>query len=317
MLILYNTLARRPEEFHPQEPEAVRLYSCGPTVYRFAHLGNLRTYLMVDWLRRTLEAAGYRVVHVKNITDIGHMRQEMLERGEDKIIAAALAEGKTPQEIAGFYAEAFFRDEAKLNILPATVHPRASEHVAEMVDLIEKLVMQGVAYEAGGNIYFDVGRFATYGRLSGNLLRDLMEGARVEVDPLKRSPQDFTLWKAAEPGRTLKWPSPWGEGFPGWHIECSAMAIKYLGPHLDIHTGGVDNIFPHHEGEIAQSEAVYGGPFVRYWVHGQHLLVNGVKMAKSAGNSYILADLERSGFEPVAFRYLCLTVHYRRRLNFT
>ena len=317
MMRLYSTLTRQKEEFVPSTRGEVRMYTCGPTVYRYAHIGNLRTYLMADWLRRTLMHLGFNVRHVKNITDVGHMRQEMLEQGEDKIIAAALAEGKTPQEIAAFYTEAFWRDEAKLNILPATVFPKATEHVPEMIALNQALAEKGYAYEVDGNLYFSVGRFPGYGRLSGNLGDDLLEGVRAEADPNKRDPRDFTLWKAAEPGRMMKWDSPWGEGFPGWHIECSAMSIKHLGPHIDIHTGGVDNIFPHHEGEIAQSEAVYGGPFVRYWVHGQHLLVNGVKMAKSAGNAYTVDDLERLGFEPLAFRYLCLTVHYRRRMNFT
>ena len=293
------------------------MYSCGPTVYRYAHIGNLRTYLMADWLRRTLEALGYEVTHVKNITDVGHMRQEHLERGEDKVIAAALAEGKTPQQIAQFYTEAFLRDERRLNVLPAHHYPRASEHVPDMVALVERLLAAGYAYESQGNVYFDVSRFPDYGKLSGQVAHALEEGVRVEPDPLKRDQRDFTLWKAAEPGRLLKWPSPWGEGFPGWHIECSAMSIRYLGPRLDIHTGGVDNIFPHHEDEIAQSEAAYGAPFVRYWVHGQHLLVDGLKMAKSTGNVYTLDDLLRRGFEPLAFRYLCATVHYRTRMNFT
>ncbi len=293
------------------------MYSCGPTVYRFAHIGNLRTYLMADWLRRALEAMGYEVVQVKNITDVGHMRQEQLERGEDKVIAAALAAGKTPQEIAQCYTEAFLRDEARLGILPAHHYPKATEHVEDMIRLVAQLVEKGYAYVRGGNVYFDVSKFPAYGRLSGQTGEALLAGVRAEADPLKDDPRDFTLWKAAEPGRLLKWPSPWGEGFPGWHIECSAMAVRYLGPHLDIHTGGVDNIFPHHEDEIAQSEAIFGPPFVRYWVHGQHLLADGVKMAKSTGNVYTLDDLERRGFEPLAFRYLCATVHYRHRMNFT
>ena len=260
---------------------------------------------------------GYKITHVKNITDVGHMRQEMLETGGDKVILAALAEGKTSREIAQFYAQGFFRDEEKLNIIPAEVFPWASEHVPEMIEVIRRLFDNGYAYQAGGNIYFDVGRFANYGSLSGNVQEGLMEGVRAEVDPLKRSPRDFTLWKTAEPGREMKWDSPWGEGFPGWHIECSAMSTKYMGEQLDIHTGGVDNIFPHHEDEIAQSEAAFGVPFVRHWVHGQHLLADGVKMAKSAGNEFILDDLVHRGFDPLSFRYLCLTVRYRHRMNFT
>ena len=301
----------------PLQPGRVRIYTCGPTVYRYAHIGNLRAYLLADWLRRFLEAQGYRVTHVKNITDVGHMRQEMLERGEDKVIAAALAEGKSPQEIAEFYTQAFLRDEARLNILPAHILPRASENVPEMVELTRGLVEKGFAYTAQGNVYFEVGKFPGYGKLSGQQAAGLEEGVRVEVDPLKRDQRDFALWKAAEPGRLLKWPSPWGDGFPGWHIECSAMVGKFLGPQIDIHTGGVDNIFPHHEDEIAQSEAALGVQHVRYWMHGQHLLVDGLKMAKSTGNTYALDDLERRGFEPLVLRYLCATAHYRSRLNFT
>ncbi|MCL0044217.1 cysteine--tRNA ligase [Dehalococcoidia bacterium] len=295
----------------------VTMYTCGPTVYRYSHIGNLRSYLMADCIRRVLQSHGYTVHHVKNITDVGHMRQEVLERGEDKIIAAAIAEGKTPQEIASFYTEIFLQDEVKLNTLPAEVFPRATNHITEMVDMIKRLVERGHAYCAGGNVYFSVASFPRYGALSGNIHDDLLEGIRVEVDPSKRDPRDFTLWKAAEPGRTLKWPSPWGEGFPGWHIECSAMSIKYLGEQIDIHTGGVDNIFPHHEGEIAQSEGVTNKPFVQYWVHGQLLLADGVKMAKSAANAYTLDQLESRGFDPLAFRYLCLTTRFNARLNFT
>jgi cysteinyl-tRNA synthetase len=316
-LTIYNTLTRRKEPFRPIEPGRVRMYTCGPTVYRYAHIGNLRSYLLADWLRRFLEAQGYSVTHVKNITDVGHMRQDMLERGEDKVIAAALAEGKTPQEIAEFYTRAFLDDERKLNILPAHQFPRATECVEQMVEMVHVLYEKGYAYEVEGNVYFNVSKFAGYGKLSGQRAEGLMEGMRGEADPLKRDPRDFALWKAAEPGRALSWPSPWGKGFPGWHIECSAMIWKLLGDEIDFHTGGVDNIFPHHEDEIAQSESALGHPHVRYWVHGQHLLVDGLKMAKSTGNTYLLDDLERRGFEPLAFRYLCATAHYRSRLNFT
>jgi len=314
---VYNTLTRRKEDFSPVEPGRVKMYTCGPTVYRYAHIGNLRSYLMADWLRRLLEAKGYRVKHVKNITDVGHMRQDMVERGEDKVIAAALAEGRTPEQIAAHYTEAFMADEAKLNILPAHEFPRATTNVPEMVDLTRTLVDRGYAYAVGGNVYFEVGRFSEYGKLSRQQSAGLEEGVRVEADPLKRDQRDFALWKAAEEGRMLKWPSPWGDGFPGWHIECSAMAAKYLGPEIDLHTGGVDNVFPHHEDEIAQSEAAFGRRHVRYWMHGQHLLVDGLKMAKSTGNTYEIGDLEKRGFEPLAFRYLCATASYRARLNFT
>jgi cysteinyl-tRNA synthetase len=318
-LRLFNTLARRIEVVEPREPGFVRMYSCGPTVYRYVHIGNLRTYLMADWIRRTLEADGRTTVRmIQNITDVGHMRQDVVDRGEDKMIAAALAEGKTPGEIAAFYTAAFMDDIALMGIRPATVYPRATDHVPQMIALIERLLAGGHAYRAGANVYFDVATFPAYGRLSGN--RDteaLREAVRVEADPLKRHPQDFALWKGAEPGRLVKWESPWGAGFPGWHIECSAMAIAHLGEQLDLHTGGVDNIFPHHEDEIAQSEAATGRLFTRHWVHAQHLLADGTKMAKSAGNAYTLSDLLARGFSASDFRYLCLTVHYRHRLNFT
>ncbi len=318
MLNIYNTLTKEIDEVSPLEDGVVRMYTCGPTVYRDAHIGNLRSYLMADWIRRILSAQGLDVVHIKNITDVGHMRQEMLERGEDKIIAAALEEGKTPAEIAQFYTDRFLADEQKLRIQPAHEFPKATDHIQEMIEIVERLVETGYAYEADGNVYFAVSQFPEYGKLSGNIHEaELLEAVRVEADPLKRDPRDFTLWKAAEPGRMVKWPSPWGEGFPGWHIECSAMSFKYLGEKFDIHTGGVDNIFPHHEGEIAQSEGFTGEPVVSSWVHGQHLLADGVKMAKSAGNSFIMSDIEAQGIDSMAFRYLCMTARYNTRLNFT
>ena len=318
MLKIYNTLEKTLSEVQPIDDGVVKMYTCGPTVYRDAHIGNLRSYLMADWIRRILTAQGLDVVHIKNITDVGHMRQEVLERGEDKIIAAAIEEGKTPAEIAEFYTQRFRADEEKLSIQPAHEFPKATDHIEEMLEIVEKLLEGGYAYEVDGNVYFEVSRFPDYGKLSGNIHEaELLEAVRVDADPLKRDPRDFTLWKAAEPGRTVKWPSPWGEGFPGWHIECSAMSIKYLGESFDIHTGGVDNIFPHHEGEIAQSEGFTGKPVVNSWVHGQHLLADGVKMAKSAGNSFIMSDIEAQGLDPMAFRYLCMTARYNTRLNFT
>ena len=318
MLRLNNTLSKRIEEVRPIEAGVVKMYTCGPTVYRDAHIGNLRSYLMADWIRRALEMNDIDVQHIKNITDVGHMRQEVLEQGGDKVIAAARAEGKTPAQIAQFYTDRFLNDERKLNIIPAMKFPKATDHVPEMLKITERLVERGLAYEVHGNVYYEVAKFADYGKLSGNIAEaELLEAVRVEADPLKRDPRDFTLWKAAEPGRDLKWPSKWGEGFPGWHIECSAMSIKYLGPRIDIHTGGVDNIFPHHEGEIAQSEGYTGEQVVDIWTHGQHLLADGVKMAKSMGNSFILSDIEAQGIDPLAFRYLCLTAQYDRRLNFT
>ena len=318
MLKLYNTLSRRREYLVPSERGLYRIYTCGPTVYRDAHIGNLRSYLMADWVKRILLELGNKVIHVKNITDVGHMRQEVLERGEDKVIAAALAEGKTPADIAHFYTERFLSDESAINILRPDKLPKATDHVREMVDIVQKLISESLAYEVDGNVYFAVKQFENYGNLSGNIHEaQLKEAVRVEADPRKQDPRDFTLWKKAEPGRTLKWESPWGYGFPGWHIECSAMSIKYLGERIDIHTGGVDNIFPHHEGEIAQSEGYTGHSVVNYWLHGQHLLADGVKMAKSSENAFTVPDISERNIDPVAFRYLCMTARYRNRLNFT
>lgn len=316
-LRLYNTLTRTKEVFKPIEPGRVKMYTCGPTVYRFIHIGNLRSFMLADWLRRTLVRFGYDVKHVKNITDVGHMRQELLDRGEDKLIAAARKEGKTPLEIAAFYTRAFLDDEARVNILPAHVFPRATDHIPEMIDLTQRLIANRLAYEVDGTVYFDVSAFSPYGRLSRNDVSGLLGGVRGEVATDKQAAEDFALWKAAEPGREMKWASPWGEGFPGWHIECSAMSFKHLGEQLDIHTGGVDLIFPHHEDEIAQSEGATGHTFVNYWVHGQHLLVDGLKMAKSTRNDYRLVDLTARGYDPIALRYLYATAHYRTRLNFT
>lgn len=314
---LYNTLSHEKELFRSLEPGHVRLYSCGPTVYRFIHIGNLRTFTMSDWLRRALLREGYKVTHVKNITDVGHMRVERLDQGEDKLIAQARKEGKSSYDIAAFYTEAFMSDERKLNILPATIFPRATQHIPEMVEIVRGLVAKGIAYEVEGNIFFDIHNYPAYGKLSGNQLEGLLEGAKDVTDRLRRHPEDFPLWKQAEPGREMAWESPWGLGFPGWHIECSAMSMKYLGEHFDIHTGGVDNIFPHHECELAQSEAYTGESFVNIWVHAQHLLADGLKMSKSTGNSYTLADIEARGFEPLALRYFFTTAHYRSRINFT
>ncbi|MBP7687304.1 MAG: cysteine--tRNA ligase [Thermoflexales bacterium] len=316
-LRLYNTLTRTKDIFKPIEPGRVKMYTCGPTVYRYIHIGNLRSFMLADWLRRTLLHFGYEVKHVKNITDVGHMRQELLDRGEDKLIAAARKEGKKPLEIAAFYTQAFLDDEAQVNILPAHVFPRATEHIPEMIDITQRLIANRLAYEADGTIYFDVSAFPQYGRLSHNDVANLIGGVRGEVATDKQAVEDFALWKAAEPGREMKWASPWGEGFPGWHIECSAMSFKHLGEQLDIHTGGVDLVFPHHEDEIAQSEGATGHAFVNYWVHGQHLLVDGLKMAKSTRNDYRLVDLMARGYEPMALRYLYATAHYRTRLNFT
>jgi len=314
---IYNTLTRRIEEIVPLEPGNIKMYSCGPTVYRYIHIGNLRTFVMADWLRRTFEYRGLEVIHVKNITDVGHMRQEMVDRGEDKILAQARKEGKTALQIAQFYTDAFHEDERKLNIVPATIFPRATQHIPEMIAIIKGLQEKDVAYEMHGNVYFDIQRFPEYGKLSGNQLENMLAGVREGVVEDRRNPEDFPLWKVAEPGREMAWDSPWGRGFPGWHIECSAMSMKYLGPHFDLHTGGVDNIFPHHEDEIAQSEGYTGQEFVNYWVHAQHLLADGQKMAKSTGNAYTCSEIEARGFDPMALRYFYTTALYRSRLNFT
>ena len=317
MLKLYDTLSRTVRPVNVARNGQIKIYTCGPTVYRESHLGNLRSYLMADWIKRILVNNGSTVIHVKNITDVGHMRQELLEQGEDKVVAAAIKEGKTPKEISQYYTNIFFEDELALNILPADHYPRATEHINEMLFLIESLIIKGYAYEVNGNVYYDISKFPSYGNLSGNIYSNLIKGVRTDEDKNKHHPQDFTLWKSAEKGRTLKWPSKWGYGFPGWHIECSAMSFKYLGHKFDLHTGGVDNIFPHHEGEIAQSEAFTEDTVVDMWVHGAHLLADGIKMSKSEGNSHTISTLIDLKIDPLAFRYLCATSKYRNRLNFS
>jgi len=295
------------------------MYTCGPTVYRFAHVGNLRSYVLADLIRRVLLYHGLDVVHVKNITDVGHLREDEFDRGEDRMLVQAGLENKTSAEIADAYEAAFHADEALVNILPAHVFPRATEHIPEMVTLAEELEDRGHAYTSdAGNVYYAVGSFAGYGRLSGNSLDDLRAGHRGEVEADKRDPADFALWKAAGPRRSLKWDTErWGEGFPGWHLECSAMARRYLGDRFDVHTGGIDNIFPHHEDEIAQSAPLVGGPPATIWVHGEHLLMAGRKMAKSAGNFQRVTELVDEGIDPLAFRYLVLTSRYAHKLNYS
>jgi len=319
MLKFYNTYSKKKEVFKPLNPPYVHIYDCGPTVYFFAHIGNMWRYVFSDLLRRTLEYNGYKVKQVMNITDVGHLTEEDLaaDTGEDKIIKAAKKEKKTPEQIAEFYTQAFFRDTERLNILRPHVVPRATEHIPEMIDLIKILEQKGYAYWAGDKYFvYDIAKFKDYGKLSGKKLEELKSGARLEPVPGKKNPFDFALWIKDEK-HLMRWDSPWGVGYPGWHIECSAMSMKYLGPTLDIHTGGEDNIFPHHENEIAQSEAATGKQFVRYWLHVRHNLVDGQKMSKSKGNFYVLQDLVDKGFEPLAYRYLCLNTHYRNNLNFT
>ena len=317
-LRLYNSLTKKVEPFVPIEPGKVKLYTCGPTVYDFAHIGNLRTYIMNDVLRRTLAYAGYNVHHVMNITDVGHLVDDA-DEGEDKMTKALRREGKpftieAMLELARGYMLAFVKDSAELNMLAPQELVRASDHIEEDIALVGELLAKGFAYHTRDSICFDTSKFPAYGKLGNIKLSGLEAGARVTVNPEKRNPIDFTLWKQ---NAELGWKSPWGKGFPGWHIECSTMAMKYLGSELDIHTGGIDLMPTHHNNEIAQSEAVSGKQFVRYWLHGEHLQVGGGRMGKSEGNAFTLRDIQARGFSPLDFRYLVLTTHYRQQQNFT
>lgn len=313
---LYNTLSRSKEEFIPIKPGKAGMYSCGPTVYNYAHIGNMRTYVFMDVLRRTLEAYGYKVKSVMNITDVGHLTSDA-DEGEDKMARAAQEQKKTPWEIAQYYTDVFFKDLQALNIKRPNLTPKATEHIKEMLDFVQALAARGYGYETDDGIYFDISKFPDYGKLSGNDLEAQLAGARVEVNQQKRHPADFALWKKAPKEHIMQWESPWGMGYPGWHIECSAMSRKYLGDTFDLHTGGVDHIPVHHENEIAQSEALLGHPAVHYWMHGEFMMVDGGKMSKSLGNTYTISDLISRGYAPLAFRYLCLNAHYRSKLNFT
>lgn len=311
----YNTLTKRLEDFEPLEGGVVRMYNCGPTVHDYAHIGNFRAFVFADLLRRFLEFKGFEVRQVMNITDVGHMLEDA-DIGEDKLEIKAREAKKDPWQIAEFYTRAFFEDIDKLNIRPAMHYPRATEHIREMIEIVVKLIERGHAYVVNNSVYYDVRSFPAYGRLSGNTLEDLEAGARIEPHPDKRHPFDFALW-IHNPRHIMQWDSPWGRGYPGWHIECCAMSIKYLGETLDIHTGGEDNIFPHHECEIAQAEGATGKTFVRYWLHNRHMFVEGRKMSKSLGNFYTLRDLLEMGYSPRAIRYLLLSTNYRQPLNFT
>ena len=313
---LYNTLGRTKQELKPIVPGRVTIYTCGPTVYRYAHVGNLRTYLFADLLVRTLEHNGLQVRQVKNITDVGHLVDDSFDRGEDKMLVSARLEKKSPAEIAEFYTQAFLDDEKRLNIRPAAAFPRATEFVPKMIELVTALIERGHAYVSDCNVYYDIASFPAYGRLSGNTTEKLLAGTKGDPDPRKRSPLDFSLWKSGEK-RLQSWDSPWGPGFPGWHIECSAMSMSLLGERFDIHTGGADNVFPHHEAEIAQSEGVTGHRVVNHWLHGQLLFLSGTRMAKSAGNFFRITELEEQGYDPLAFRYLALQAKYRAPLNFS
>lgn len=315
-LRVYNTLTRKKEEFVSLKPNQVGMYSCGPTVYRYATIGNMRSYIFMDELRRVLEYNGYKVKSVMNITDVGHLVSDA-DDGEDKMSKSAHETGKSPLEIAAFYTAQFMKDIDALNIKRPTVCPKATENISEMIKVVQALLDKGFAYETEDGIYFSVEKFADYGKLSGISLADQKHGARVEVNSFKRHPIDFALWKKAAPNHLQQWPSPWGMGFPGWHIECTAMGVKYLGERFDIHTGGIDHIPIHHENEIAQGESWLGHKIVNYWMHNEFLLIDGGKMSKSLGNTYTLTDLAEKGFSPIVFRYFNLNVQYRQKINFT
>jgi cysteinyl-tRNA synthetase len=314
-LKLYNTLSRKVEEFKPLEPGKVKMYSCGPTVYSHAHIGNFRSFLVADLLRRFLEFKGLTVTQIMNITDVGHLLEDA-DEGADKLEEEARRQKKEPLEIAKFYTDSFMDSCSLLNLKAANHYPKATEHIDEMVKMIEKLIENGYGYVVGHNVYYDVTKFADYGKLSGNTLEDLNAGARIEINEEKKNPQDFALWKH-DPKHIQQWDSPWGRGFPGWHIECSAMSSKYLGNQFDIHSGGEDNIFPHHECEIAQSEGANGKKWVNYWVHTRFLMVDGEKMSKSKGNLYTIRELIDKGFKKNAIRYALISSHYRQNYNFT
>ncbi|MDP4001095.1 MAG: cysteine--tRNA ligase [bacterium] len=320
MLKLYNSLTRKKEEFKSISPKKVGLYTCGPTVYNFVTIGNLRTYIFQDVLKRTLIYNGYQTNHVENITDVGHLTGDS-DSGEDKMEKNA----KTTDDvlaIADKYTSAYIKDEKLLNILPPDTLAKASDHVPDQITMIQKLIDQGFAYESDEAVYFNSSKFPNYNQLTGQNIEDMKLGARQDVvkDPKKKHPIDFVLWFKAV-GRyqnhILRWNSPWGDGFPGWHIECSAMSQKYLGETFDIHTGGIDLKFPHHTNEIAQSVAASGKPFVNFWVHGEHLLIDNGRMGKSEGNFVTLDQMIKKKYNPLAYRYLVLTAHYRSKLNFT
>ena len=315
-MIIYNTYDRKKEELKPIDGNRVRIYSCGPTVYNYAHIGNMRTYIFMDELRRVLKWNGYTLLHVMNITDVGHLTDDG-DDGEDKMLKGAREQKKTPWEIAEYYTKIFFNDLKSLNIEKPEIVPKATDNIPEMIEFVQGLMENGYAYEISDGIYFDVEKFKGYGKLSGLSLKDQQAGARVESNPEKHHPADFALWKKAPKEHIMQWPSPWGMGYPGWHIECSTMSTKYLGETFDIHTGGVDHIPVHHENEIAQSEGKLGHKSVNYWMHGEFMLVDGGKMSKSLGNTYTLADLQEKGYSPLVFRYFCLNAHYRNKLNFT
>jgi cysteinyl-tRNA synthetase len=320
-IYLYNTLTRNKDLFQSINPSRVGIYSCGPTVYKDIHIGNFRTFVMTDLLRRMFEYNGYDVLLIRNITDVGHLQNDTEESGEDKLEQEARKTGRSAYEIAAYYTERYMQDSVEMNILPPQLNPKATDHIAEMTAMTEQLVERGLAYTRNGNVYYDVSRFPSYGALSGNTVENLRAGGhgrpQMEIAEDKDAPEDFALWKHGDETRQMNWPSPWGVGFPGWHIECSAMATRYLGEQFDIHTGGIDLTFPHHEDEIAQSQGASGKPPVRFWVHGEFLDIGNSKMSRSVGNVLLVSTLKEQGIDPMAYRYLLLTAHYRTKLNFT
>lgn len=317
---LYNTLSKEVEKFIPNEEGVVKMYTCGPTVYHFAHIGNLRTYIFEDILEKSLKYIGYRVDRVMNITDVGHLQSDG-DTGEDKMLMGARRENKTVYEIADFYTEAFFKDIEKLNIRKPDVIKKASDQIDDYIEIISSLIEKDYAYLSNGNVYFDISKAKDYYKLSGKKEEELMIGVRddVTLDESKRNPFDFVLWftKSKFENQAMLWESPWGIGYPGWHIECSTIAKSTLGEYLDIHCGGVDNIFPHHTNEIAQSEAYLGHKWCNYWIHGEHLTDATGKMSKSKGEFLTLTLLIDKGYDPLAYRFMCLQSHYRKQLQFS
>ena len=319
-MYLYNSATRKKEEFIPRDPSLVRMYTCGPTVYHFAHIGNLRSYIMEDVLEKTIRYLGYPVKRVMNITDVGHLSSDA-DTGEDKMLKGAKREHKTVMEIAKFYTDAFFSDCAKLNIKTPDVVEPATNCIDEYIEIITRLLEKGYAYLAGGNVYFDTSKLERYYIFNDHDMEDLAVGVRegVEEDPNKRNKNDFVLWftKSKFEDQALKWDSPWGVGYPGWHIECSGISMKHLGEYLDLHCGGIDNAFPHHTNEIAQSESYLGHKWCNYWFHVHHLNTNSGKMSKSKGEFLTVSLLESKGYDPLAYRLFCLQSHYRRNLVFS
>lgn len=315
-IYFYNTLTKQKDLFKPIEEGKVKIYSCGPTVYKDATIGNMRTNLLNDTLRRVLKYNGYELKHVMNITDVGHLVSDG-DEGEDKMLKSAREEHKSPLEIAEHYTKLFFRDLERLNIETPEVVCKATDHIKEMLEMVQKIMKNGYAYETSTAIYFDVSKLDKYGILSGINLNDQKAGARVDIDPEKRNPYDFALWIKAPANHLMKWDSPWGPSYPGWHIECSAMSTKYLGEEFDIHTGGIDLVPTHHENEIAQNKGACGKNPAHYWIHGEYLLINGGKMSKSLGNTYLIDDIIARGYSPLAYRLFNYSCHYRVKLNFT